>query len=382
MRTVKATVSARVAASDLKGLATFCGAVVERRNTIPVIGCIRLEVRDGWLGGVGTNIDLEAQTRIAADTKGEGAFLIDKRTLAEFAATARGPVDIRFFPSEEKIELQDEEVSLRLNAHLPVGDFPRAPGGMCLGDVLQVAQDDLSRLLGLSCHCISTEETRYYLNGVFLTPHPETGRLRAVATDGHRMAVIDSSVPGDAFKMRREKAAHEGFILPRAAVARLASMLTPKGNEPVLFWVSERWVEVHVGDRIIRARGIDGDFPDYIRVIPRAAPRLFAHLSGPVLRRLARVASTGANYGRACIELDPKAGRMIARENGDEFTAPLQADALEGVSGSWGFSSKLLAAQARVTPTFSLKAHSGSDAAIAVSEDPAAFWVLMPMRVS
>ncbi|MFC3061824.1 DNA polymerase III subunit beta family protein, partial [Paenirhodobacter populi] len=164
-------------------------------------------------------------------------------------------------------------------------------------------------MIRLCQHCISREETRYYLHGIFLHQKPGGDTLRAVATDGHRLACIDSTDPVDLSSHDQR-----GVIVPHTLIAKLKPLLGKGGNEPVAITVQRHKIRISTGTVEVMAKTIDGKYPDYSRVIPAPSDRIVATLSRDLLQRLTRAATglDGVKNVRIAAKFDPAAGQISA----------------------------------------------------------------------
>src|SRR5262249_2394432 len=138
--------------------------------------------------------------------------------------------------------------------------FPAMPASD-LPHQFALSADTLKRLIDRTRFAISTEETRYYLNGIYLHPLPDKKLLRAVATDGHRLARAETEMPKGAERM-------SGIILPRKAVQEVRKLLDDI-DQPIEIAVSDSKIRLDIGGIVLTSKLIDGTFPDYERVIPQ-----------------------------------------------------------------------------------------------------------------
>src|SRR5215831_18010337 len=217
----------------LKSLA-HVQSVVERRNTIPILSNVLLEAADGALALTATDIvrKLPEGAQVQLDGTGDGAQVTLKAGRSRFVL-----------------------------ATLPKEDFP-AMGAGDLPHQFGIAVQELRNLIDRTRFAISTEETRYYLNGIYLhaTTSGEVKVLRAVATDGHRLARFEMPLPAGAAEM-------PGIIVPRKAVGELRKLLD-EADGRVEVALSDAKIRFVVGGVTLTSKLIDGTFPDYQRVIP------------------------------------------------------------------------------------------------------------------
>lgn len=246
---------------------------VESRTTIPILGHVRLVVASGTLTATATDLDIEVSGSIPA-IGDDMAFCVDAKLLAGIVGKIAGDTIT--------VELADNRVTIKAGRSrftldtLPVDDFPSMQAGTFDADLTL----DLAALVAPVQFAISTEETRYYLNGVFL--HNKDGQLVAAATDGHRLA---RHIGPDAPELA-------GIILPRKLVG-----LLPKGE--VRFEASQTKVRITAPDGVVFiGKLIDGTFPDYDRVIPTGNDRVATFAAADMIAAANRVAVVSSERER------------------------------------------------------------------------------------
>lgn len=257
--------------------------VIERRVTVPLLGFGRFELDEGKLTITSTNLDqwLVSTTMVASE--GNGHFLAPMHTLAAFAAKVAEGAQI-------SIEHEGGQAPLRIKAGrasvtLPTldEDYPECfemDGERTSRARLPAKLVDF--LVETPRQAISTEKTRFYLNGIFLDPAPAENALFAVATDGHRLIRCRTDLPD-------ELAAAPGVILPRQAVPVVLRLLK-ESTDVDLAW-SEQRLELRAGDFRFVTKLIDGQFPDYRRVIPNQFTATIEAKSDDIRASLDRLAS-------------------------------------------------------------------------------------------
>ena len=385
-------VSATVALAELRLAANRLARVVQRWNTIPALGCVRIRFTDDQLSLEATDLTMTLALDLDAQTTGPADLVVSHRALAGFLRAARGPVTLTHLRGgdHDRVRLSDGEVQVTLRLSLPPEDFPRpvtdlAPGGRHGAGEIPLSGAEALRLFDLGRSCVSREETRYYLNGTFLTTKPDAGTLRAVTTDGHRMAIIDCDAParfteGPRADGSKAEDRPDGIIVPVRAVDLLIALARKAGNAPLTFAAEARHLRVTAPGLRLGIQGIDGTYPDYTRVIPPASDAFTAHLSASALTRMRTIASATC-YGRSLpLRLDPGAGRMsLTMPDGVDLSIALQGHAeREGLTATYSLA--LLSEFARIAPAFTLSSAGRGEPARIVTEDPDALWVLMPMR--
>lgn len=348
-----------ISKADLTHLLGAVTKVVEHRNTIPILSNVVLAVADGRLTAKATDLDIEAQASIAVLDATDGTTTVEAKLLADIAKRAAG--DITMEIDGDTLLVKSGRSRFKLQT-LPVEDYPTLDAGK-----FDVEFDiDIASLVEPVKFAISNEETRYYLNGVYL--HVVDGALTAVATDGHRLARNTIVAP---------VAGWDGVILPR----KLVSMM-PSGV--VKLALSQHKVRITTADAVLTSKLIDGTFPDYQRVIPTGNDKKMVVCRDALLAATERVSVITSERGRT-VKLSVGNGTLgLASSNADagsgEDEVPNQYDAepLE-----IGFNAQYLAEALRTLPsgdvTFAFN-DPGSPTLI-TGKDEGVTLVLMPMRI-
>ncbi|MBP1805050.1 DNA polymerase III subunit beta [Rubellimicrobium aerolatum] len=355
-------------------------SVVERRNTIPILANVLIEAEGDGVRFRATDLDVEVVDRAPAQVAQKGATTVAALMLNEIVRKlgdgALVTLSTQGAPGRLTIEAGRSTFQL---STLPVEDFPQ----MASPDYttsFEAPAPLLRRLFDKSKFAISTEETRYYLNGVYF--HVSAGAdgkrvLRAVATDGHRLARIDAELPEGADGM-------PGVIVPRKTVAELRKLLDD--DEAVIkVSVSDTKIRFETPSLTLTSKVIDGTFPDYTRVIPQANARRLEVDAKEFARAVDRVATVSSERSRA-VKLNLDEDRLILSVN-----APDQGTAEEELAVAYGderleigFNAKYLleiAHQVDRENAVFLFNSSGDPTVMREGDDLSALYVVMPMRV-
>src|SRR5205807_1002978 len=237
-------------------------SVVERRTTIPILSNVLLRAEPGRLALSATDMDLEIVERVTAHIEREGRTNAPAHTLYDIVRKLREGAQIEIEASGERnsMVLRSGRSMFTLQS-LPPEDYPVMAGGEFPHN-FALSASELRSLIDRTRFAISTEETRYYLNGIYLhvTKNEGVPVIRAVATDGHRLARVELVLPEGA-------AAMPGVIIPRKTVLELRK-LVDESQEEVQVALSETKVRFTIGEAALTSKLIDGTFPDYDRVIP------------------------------------------------------------------------------------------------------------------
>lgn len=244
-----------VAVADLRTALTKLATVIEGRAGIPILTHVLLVADGNLLTMVGSDLDVELLVEVSARGEGQWTATADHRTLVRAAKLLTGDVALSFEGGKVRLSGGGREVAM---VSLTATDFPRVKPPTD-GVTLTVDAGALKRLLLSVKPAISTEETRYYLNGAYLHT-PPAGGLRAVATDGHRLLWRDEEYPQDAPRLA-------GTIIPHKTVNVLLAVLAGTVSGAV----AALGLRLAGPGYTVTSKAIDGTFPDYLRVIPAAA---------------------------------------------------------------------------------------------------------------
>ena len=384
-------VSATVALAELRLAANRLARVVQRWNAIPALGCVRVQFKDDQLTLEATDLTMTLALDLDAQTTGPADLVVSHRALAGFLRAARGPVTLTHLRGgdHDRVRLSDGEVQVTLRLSLPPEDFPQpvtdlAPGGRRGAGEIALSGAEALRLFDLGRSCVSREETRYYLNGTFLTTKPDAGTLRAVTTDGHRMAIIDCDAPARFSEGPRADGSKatdrpDGIIVPLRAVDLLIAIARKAGNAPLTFHAGLRHLIVTAPGLRLGIQGIDGTYPDYTRVIPPASDAFTAHLSASALTGCAPSPAPPATAAACpCAWIPARAACPSPCPMASISASPCRATAQRTARPPPTASPSSPSSPASPPPSPS-PAGRGEPARI-VTEDPDALWVLMPLR--
>ena len=234
--------------------------VLEQRQTLPVLSNVLVSVRDGALTFTATDSEVEISARVAVDDWSGGEITVPGRKLIDICQALPASAKIEFvLDDDDRVHVRSGRSRFAL-ATIPAGDFPTTDE-IADESGFVIAQSELKRLIDLTQFAMARQDVRYYLNGLLLEVAPQ--QVRAVATDGHRLAVAHvDTVTG----MEEAKS----IIVPRKAVLELARLLTPEDTE-LRVRVGTNAVQMAIDDIRFTSKLIDGRFPDYGRVIPDVA---------------------------------------------------------------------------------------------------------------
>ena len=354
-------------------------SIVERRTTIPILSNVLLEAKESYLYLRTTDLDIEVLDKVTADIEIPGSLTVGANTLYEI---------VRKLPDGSMVEFLNETGSSQFEivasrskfflSTLPKEDFP----------IMATEEYDfeftlkskvIKRLFDKSKFAMSSEETRYYLNGVYLHPCIENEKhiLRAVATDGHRLAQIDIANPG-------LKNTFSGIIVPKKTVAELR-MILDNENDDISISISNNKIRFSNNSLTLTSKIVDGTFPDYKRVIPIDNDKKLKINASEFSEAVDRVSTVSSERSRA-VKLTLSSGRLHlsvnSPENGkaeDEILVNYDQDNLE-IGFNARYLQELTSQVDGKNVEFSFKS-SGDPALMRDIDDEGAIYVVMPMRV-
>ena len=267
-------------------------SVVERRNTIPILSNVLIEAdASGQLKLMATDLDLQVVETIAAKVETPGTTTVSAHTLFEIARKLPEGAEVSLAAAEGKMQVKAGRSNFNLPT-LPRDDFPViAEGDLPTSFELPVAE--LIQIIDKTRFAISTEETRYYLNGIYLhaAKDAKPAVMRAVATDGHRLARYELELPDGAADM-------PGVIVPRKTVGELRKLLDD-ADGAIDISLSDTKIQFGFNGVELTSKLIDGNFPPYERVIPSGNDKSLALEAKEFAQSVDRVSTISADKTRA-----------------------------------------------------------------------------------
>lgn len=352
--------------------------VVERRNTIPILANVLLRAGGSQLGLKATDLDLEVMEPVGAEVAAPGATTVPAHMLFDI---------VRKLPDGAQVVLESlaDRASLVVRAGrsrftlqtLPESDFPDLATGE-MTHRFSLPASALKMMVDRTQFAISTEETRYYLNGIYLhmAKDGDSPVLRAVATDGHRLAQLDVPAPEGAAGM-------PGVIVPRKTVGELQRLI--EADAEVGVELSQSKIRFTLGETVLTSKLIDGTFPDYGRVIPLGNDKTLKVDKQDFEAAVDRVSTVSSERGRA-VKLSLSGSRLllsVTNPDSGSATEELEVE-YDGEPLDIGFNARYLldiATQIGAEQAVFKLADPGSPTLIQGEGQSAALYVLMPMRV-
>lgn len=349
-------------------------SVVERRNTIPILSNVLIEAKeDGSLRLMATDLDLQVDESVPAQVETAGATTVPAHTFFDIVRKLPEGSQVELTAADGKMQVVAGRSRFNLST-LPRDDFPVIAEGE-LPTRFELPAATLRQIIDKTRFAISSEETRYYLMGIFI--HVADDKLKAAATDGHRLARVTVDKPDGADGM-------PDIIIPRKCVGELRKLLDEvEGTVEVS--LSATKVRFGLGSAVLTSKLIDGTFPDYNRVIPtgndkllKIDPKSFAQ----GVDRVATIASEKTRAVKMAVDRDKVTLSVTSPESGtatEEIAADYGADSLE-----IGFNARYLLDILQQIESDSVEVHLADAAAptlLRESDGSQSLYVLMPMRV-
>lgn len=353
-------------------------SVVEKRNTIPILSNVMMKAEKGALSLSSTDLDLEINETVAAKVDMTGATTAPAHTFHDIVRKMPdgSVVEIEMNRDGTQMTVRAESAQFKLSC-LPVGDFPEINVGK-LPHAFSIPAAELRALIDRTKFAMSTEETRYYLNGIFLHEAEQNGlpMLRAVATDGHRLARFEMPLPQGAGGI-------PGVIVPRKAVVELRKLIEDAADV-IHISLSEGKIRFTFDHVIMTSKLIDGTFPDYQRVIPQKNDKIIDVNPKLFTRAIDRVSTISDGKSRA-LKITLRGKQMtLSASSAESGSATEEMEVNSDSNIEIGFNARYLldiTQQIEGESCRMVLADSASSTIIQDNSDPSALYVLMPLRV-
>ncbi len=353
-------------------------SVVEKRNTIPILANVFIEGKNNSLILAATDMEIAELQSISCEINQEGAITTPAHILYDIVRKLPDGANIELESKEgKKLEIKSDKISFTLMC-LPPNDFPDIHSGE-YPEGFDIDSDSLRRLIDKTLFSVSTEETRYYLNGIYIHSIKEGDKevLRAVATDGHRLSRLSSSLPKNANNL-------EGVIIPRKTVTEIKKIID-NYEGAVKIQIAKNKIKFTINNVIITSKLLDGAFPDYERVIPSNNTKELLVDTQEFIDAVDRVSTLSSDRTRAIkFKLSNKILEITA-ENPDQGSAKESIGVhYNGEPIEIGFNSKYLIDIARQITGGNIKfllSDKLSPTLMFDEEDNLALYLLMPMHI-
>ena len=353
-------------------------SVVEKRNTIPILANVLIEAKDKSLVLAATDMEIAELQSISCEVLQEGSVTTPAHILYDIVRKLPDNATVELESKEgKKLEIKADKISFSLMC-LPPNDFPDIHSGE-FPEGFVIETESLRRLIDKTLFSVSTEETRYYLNGIYLhsIKEKEKEMLRAVATDGHRLSRLSTTLPKNANNL-------EGVIIPRKTVTEIKKIIDDQEGQ-VKIQIAKNKIKFSLNNVIITSKLLDGTFPDYERVIPSNNSKQLIVDAQEFIAAVDRVSTLSSDRTKAIkFKLSNKVLEITA-ENPDQGSAKENLNVhYNGENLEIGFNSKYLIDIARQITGANIKfmlSDKLSPTLMFDEEDSLALYLLMPMHI-
>lgn len=354
-------------------------SVVERRGTIPILANVKIDATKQGVSLTATDMDIAIVGQVKAEVETSGSTTVPAHMFYEIIRKLPDGSHVQLSKSDDAQKLSISAGQSRFSlSTLPIDDFPVMAEGD-LGCNFTITASECKALVEKTRFAISTEESRYYLNGIYFHAANNQGAsvLRAVATDGHRLARMEVGLPEGADAM-------PGVIVPRKTINELFKLVEEAGDT-VHISLSETKIRFVCGAMVLVSKLIDGNFPDYERVIPSANDKVMEVDGKAFAQAVDRVSVISSEKSRG-IKLAMHPNKLTLTSSASE-----QGTATEELSASYGsdvieigFNARYLLdvmGQIESDTAQFVFADSASPTLVRDPADVGALYVIMPMRV-
>ncbi|MGO1625557.1 MAG: DNA polymerase III subunit beta [Halomonadaceae bacterium] len=353
---------------------TLVAGVVERRQTLPVLSNVLIEVDGDQVALTGTDLEVELIGRtVASAVEQQGAATVPARKLMDICKSLPEQSDIQLSVEEGRAVLRSGRSRFTLST-LPVAEFPNieeTDGNQ----ELSIPRGTLKHLIETTAFAMAQQDVRYYLNGMLL--EMQSHLLRAVATDGHRLAMCSRELEVNVAEPQK-------LIVPRKGILELSRLLDDS-DEPVSLTLGATHVRAHTGDFTFTSKLIDGKFPDYERVVPRGGDKVMLAERAELRQVLSRTAIlSNEKYRGVRLYLEPGNLKVMANNPEQEEAEESVAVEYDGPAMEMGFNVGYLIDVMGVLNEDRVQMTLADPNSSALLEEPGggdALYVVMPMRL-
>ncbi|MFT3848503.1 MAG: DNA polymerase III subunit beta [Propionivibrio sp.] len=350
--------------------------IVEKKHTLPILSNVLLEKHGDRLTLLATDIEIQITTSTpVASNEGDGAVTVGARKLQDILRSLPDSAEVSLNLEEKRLQVKAGKSRFNLQT-LPAEDFPRM--ALAEGDIqaIAVTQKQFRRLLAQTQFAMAAQDVRYYLNGLLLLV--EGNELRAVATDGHRLAYASMQLEGDATLPRQE------LILPRKTVLELSRLLSDS-DEPLQIELTSNQIRFQFGNINLVSKLIDGKFPDYERVIPATLKNDVTLNRATLLQSMVRAAIlTNEKFRGVRLVLTPGSLKIMAanaeqEEAQEEIEVDYAGDAID-VGFNVGYLLDVLNNSSAESVAWGFN-DANSSSLLSIPGNDRFKYVVMPMRI-
>lgn len=349
------------------------GNVVERRQTLPILANVLIRIENGSITFIATDLEVELETRIEASSEENTEFTLPARKFIDICKALPDGAQINISTEGEKAIIRSGRGRYTLGM-LPATDYPSIEPAS-VTQTLKIREGELKSLLEQTQFAMAQQDVRYYLNGMLLEAVP--GRVRSVATDGHRLALSEIAYKGN---LENEMQ----VIIPRKAVLELSRLLS-HSDKDVLLETSNSHIQIHLGNTSFTSKLIDGRYPDYNRVIPSGDTHDLVADKEQLRQALARAAILSNEKYRGITFMASKNALQLKAHNPEQDEAEEEMEVQYSgpeinIGFNVGYLIDVLGVLAGDEVCISLIDGNSSSLITSKSND-AARYVIMPMRI-
>ena len=364
--------------SLLKVLKLLVG-IVQRRQTLPILGNVLVKAQEGSIVLITTDLEIELIMSVPCEVIKTGEVTIPARKWLDICQNLSDGSQLKIDLKNERITIQSGKSRFTLST-LPASEFPRFDD-ITVKNQFTISKKQLKSVFEATHFAMAQQDVRYYLNGLMLEISAD--QLRAVATDGHRLAIKDTSL---SLKVDEGNNQEKQIIIPRKAIQELMRILSEEGDE-VSVEISPEYIRLRVNEEDITftSKLIDGRFPDYQRVIPEKQDNFMLADRDLLRQTLSRVAILSNEKYRGikmvlqADNLQVMANNPEQEEAQDELSVEYSGDQFEiGFNATYLLDSIMAIPNPKVQLTL---VDSNSSCLIQSVDDPSAKYVIMPMRL-
>ncbi|MEQ8315800.1 MAG: DNA polymerase III subunit beta [Gammaproteobacteria bacterium] len=357
----------------LKPLQLVSG-VVERRQTLPVLSNVLLDLNKGELSLTGTDLEVELVGRVqVADSRQDGAITVPARKLLDICKSLADDASIDFVLNEAKLQLKSGRSRFTLTT-LPASEFPSVEDEPDTFS-LTIDQQRLRELLEATSFAMAQQDVRYYLNGMLFEVAPDS--FRVVATDGHRLAMETVDMGSDTSEKQQ-------LILPRKGILELSRLLDEEGGE-IRLTFGQNHIRAKVPEYTFTSKLVDGKFPDYNRVLPKGGDRVMIGDCQELRQAFSRAAIlSNEKYRGVRVMLGKNELKILANNPEQEEAEEVVAVEYDSEPIEIGFNVSYLIDVLSTVSSKNVKitlSDPNSSALLEAEEGSDALYVVMPMRL-
>jgi len=350
------------------------GSVVEKRQTLPILANLFFNLQDGKLRMVGTDLEVEISENIDGVQGDNGSFTVSARKILDICRMLPENAAISLKSDGDKVIVSSGRSRYTLKT-LEANDFPRIEAGNW-EERFKIKQPLLKSLLDKTSFAMAVQDVRYYLNGIlFELAHQ---RLRAIATDGHRLAQSEVDIEFENQELRQ-------LIVPRKAIAEINRFLDGEDESELTIEISKNHLKLTRGETVLITKLIDGKFPEFKGVLETELTTVVTVDRSEFIEKMNRASVlTTERFKGVKVVLDNDVMRITANNPEQEEAVEEMVLDYKGDVVETGYNVSYLIDSARVIGSEKLELHlQGNDGICIIKQpdDARSTWLIMPMRI-